>query len=229
MIKDTAKALDVVRKWKTASMEQRSWATKELMQKGSIVAMYYGMLGLNQAFLAMSGSDQKINFTDPKKGDFMQFKVAGFKVGVASPLIGMVRLVANALHASVLERTKFEKLTPRQKQLMEVAGQYARGKASPLASFGIDAATAQDFAHRPIGFLPWSEPLSRKQRLSGEHPYGVGEYASTTFAPIPLEEMMKNVFKQEGMNEMDASKLLRTLIIGGGMSATGARITEDQK
>lgn len=229
MIKDVVKAVDIARKWRTASLEERAWAKSELMQKASIVAWYYGMLALNQGFLKMSGSDQDINVTDPKKPDFMQFKVAGFKVGVASPIMGIVKLVADSAHDAFGERTKFEKLTPRQKALFATAMKYARGKSSPIASFAVDAATAQNYATRPIGFLPWSEKLSRRQRLKGETPYSLGEYLSETFAPIPLEEAFKNVFKQGGMSEIEASELLRTLIIAGGMSATGARITEQDQ
>ena len=227
LFKDNAKALNYVTHWRTASLEQRAWATSQLKQTGSVFAAYAVMLALNQAFLGMFGSDQKINITDPTKPDFLAFKAAGFKVGVASPFIGMFRLFANALHATVGERTKFERLTPRQKQLMQVVGQYGRGKMSPLASFATEMGTAQDYANRPLGFLPWSEPLARSQRLRGETPYAPGEYALETFAPIPLEEAIKNTFLQQGMTESEANSWIHTLIIAGGMSATGARISRD--
>jgi hypothetical protein len=173
----------------------------------------------------MTGSDQKINYSDPKKPDFLAFKVHGFKVGVASPFIGVMRLFANSYHAAVGERTKYEKLTSRQKELMTVAGKYARGKASPFASFGIDLASQEDYSGRK---LPWSsEPLTRSQRLKGETPYSAGEYIAQTFTPIPIEEMVKETWGQMGMGPEEIGKLTRALLIGATMSATGARVSED--
>ena len=140
----------------------------------------------------------------------------------------MVKLLANLLHASAGERTKFEKLSDtRQKQVGKTLWQYARGKASPFASFGLDAATAQDYSGRPIGFLPHSEKLSRKKMLQGQTPFGPGEYALETFSPIPVEEAVKEAFKSEGMDESTATRLLKTLTIVGGMGLTGARVSED--
>ena len=226
LIKDTVKAGDIMRNWKTASLEQRAWAKAELKQKAMVVGMYYGMLALNQAFLQMAGSDQKINTTDPTKPDFLMFKVAGFKVGIGSPFIGMMKLFAHLLHATAGQRTKFERLTPRQKEVGETLWQYGRGKFSPLASFTTDILTQEDPARRP---LPWSsEQLSRSQRLRGMRPYGVGEYLGETFAPIPAEEVVKDTFRSMGMGEQESSHLIRALVIGGGMGLTGARVSADQ-
>jgi hypothetical protein len=228
VFKDTAKAANYIAHWKTASLEQRAWAKSEMQQKAMVVGFYAMALYANQSFLKMAGSNQEINFTDPKKADFLAFKVAGFKVGVMNPFVGMIRMFANALHTAFGERTKFERLTSRTKSLMEVAGQYARGKMSPLSSFATDIASAQDYAGRPLGFMPQSEPLSRSKRLQGIEPYGVGEYAAEALTPIPIEEGVKRIFMSQGMSEADASKWVRTLIIAGGMSATGARVSEDQ-
>lgn len=233
IFKDTVKAADYVRNWKTASLEQRAWAVSELKQKASVFAWYAGMLALNQAFLAMTGSKEKINGipkswggggVDPKKPDFLQFKVAGFRVGLASPFIGMIRLFANAIHAAAGERTKFEKLTSRQRQLGETLWQYGRGKMSPLASFSTDIVTQEDFARRK---LPWStERPTRRELLTGRGPYGTKEYLFQTFAPIPIEEAIRETFKSAGMKHDEATRWLKILTIAGGMGATGARIAD---
>lgn len=226
LFKDTIKAIDYIRNWRTASLEQRAWAKSELMQKASVFAGYYAALVANQAFLKLCNSDEKINFNDPKKGDFMAFKVAGFKVGVMNPFIGMIRLFSNAIHASVGERTAFERMTSRQKQLAEDAWSYGRGKFSPFASFGIDIATQEDFRRRP---LPWSrEPLTKRQYLSGVKQYKTGEYLAATFTPIPIEESIRESFRLHGMDEPTINKVMKVMFIAGSMAATGARVTEDK-
>lgn len=238
MFKDPIKALNYVANWKEASMEQRHWAKSELQQKAMVASWYLGMLTLNQAMLWATGSEENINGIpealggkgfDPTKSDFMAFKVGGFKVGVLSPMIGVLRLLANALHVSFLERTKYERLTPRREALGEEAWDYATGKASPFASFVLQGLAAQDFQKRPIGFLPWSEPLPRAKRLAGVRPYEFGEYMLQQFAPIPLEEAIKSQFKMAGMDELTASSWIRALIASGAMGLTGARVQELQK
>lgn len=227
MFRDTIKAADYWRKI-DATLEEKSWAKTELKQKAAILGMYWGMLGLNQGFLKMFGSDQEINATDPTKADFMQFKAAGFKVGVMSPIIGIYRLFANLMHDTVGERSKFEKLTSRQRAVGERMFDYARGKASPIASAGLEMATAQStYPTRPLGFLPWSEGLTRKQRLSGMTPYTAGEYAAQTFTPIPLEEVFRETWGEQGVDSETMNKWIRALVIGGTMSATGARVSSD--
>jgi hypothetical protein len=229
LFKDSAKAISTIAHWQTASLEQRAWAMSDLQQKAMVFVGYASMLALNQQFLNMSGSKQKINFDDPKKSDFLQFKVAGFRVGVMNALVGTVQLLARGLHTAFGERTKYERVTPRSSALLDVGVEYARGKASPLASTALNLASAQDYAHRPLGFLPWSEPLSRAKRLQGVQPYGPGEYFWEEFTPIPIEEAVKRQFMSGGMSESEARKWVRTLVIAGGMSATGARVTEDNQ
>lgn len=227
LFRDTIKAADYLRRGNTTAV-QRAWAISELKQKGAILAMYFGTLAMNQAFLKMAGSDQNINVTDPTKPDFMQFKAAGFRVGVLSPIIGIFRLFANLMHDAAGERTKFEKLTTRQRSIGEHLFEYARGKASPIASFGLEAATAQStYPARPLSFLPWSEGLTRRQRLAGVEPYELPEYAAETFAPIPLEEAIRETWGEMGVGKDDQNKWLRALIVAGTMSATGARVAKD--
>lgn len=226
LFKDTGKAGMIIARWNRSSLEQRAWAISEMKQKASVFAWYAAMLGVNQAMLWMLGSDKKINVTDPKKPDFLQFKAAGFRVGLTSPLVGMIRMFANAIHAAAGERTKFEKLTSRQRQFGEVMWQYGRGKMSPFASFGTDIVTQEDYSRRK---LPWStERPTRRELLTGRGPYETSEYLMQTFAPIPIEEAVKETFRSQGMSESEATRWLRILTIAGGMGATGARISDEE-
>lgn len=225
LFKDTIKAGNYLAHWKTSTPEQRSWAMADLRQKAVMLGMYYSTLAMCQGFLKISGSQQNVNFDDPSKADFMALKVPGFKIGVINPLIGIVKLFGGLMHAGMGERTQFEKLTTRQREMGERLWSYGRGKFSPALSFGVDAFSGQDYTGRP---LPWSgDELSMSRRLQGIEPYTTAEYLTETFLPIPLEEAVREMWKEMGMGETMADRYLKSIAIAGAMAATGARVTED--
>lgn len=225
VFKDTIKAANYLAHWRTASPEQLWWAKRELTQKAAMVGMYYGMLAMNQGFLKLCGSDQQINFDDPTESDFMAFKVAGYKIGFVSPMIGMVRLFANMLHAGQGELRPREKMEPRQNLMDTAIGKYARGKFSPFASAAYDLATQQDFMGRP---LPWSsDVLPRYKRMQGVEPYTPLEYGLNLVAPIPAEEAI-STWMEMGMDATTARKLAHSLITAVSMGMTGARVVREQ-
>lgn len=227
LFKDPLKAMDYMRRWNTATPEQRHWAKSILMQRAASVGIYYALLMANQGFLKAIGSDQEVNTTDVTKSDFWQFKVAGFKVGVAGPMIGIVRMLADMLHLGQGELTKFESLETRQSSLGERATEYLRGKASPFASMLIDAYAGQNPQGRP---LPWSDdkiPISK--RVHGINEYTWPEYVTGLAAPIPVEEVIKEVWKGMGMDDLTINRILKALAAGSIMAGTGARVTEDEQ
>lgn len=225
MFGDPIRAAGIFARWSKSTPEQRYWAISEAKQKALMVATYYSLLAMNQGFLKAIGSDQDVNLTDVRKGDFMAFKVAGFNVGLAGPLIGMVRLLGDMLHIGQGEQTPLERLDTRGEALGGRIARYARGKFSPFASFAYDISTQQDFRGRP---LPWSsDRVPRYRRLQGIDQYDWSEYLLATASPIPVEEAIREVFSGAGMDDMTASKLIHSLTIVGGMAATGARITSD--
>jgi ATP:corrinoid adenosyltransferase len=136
----------------------------------------------------------------------------------------VVKLLANMAHASVGHRTKYEKIMTKKEQIGLVAWDYGTGKASPIAAFGLQMAAGHDFQGRPIG-MPWSEPLSMSQRMKGKIPYSAGEYLAETLSPLPVEELVKDAWRSQGMDEPTINRFWRGLVIGGGMGLTGARIT----
>ena len=225
MIGDPAKAANTFKGWKNASAEDRAFATAEVKQKATVVGVYLGLLGINQAMLSMTGSEDKVNLTNPRKGDWLAFKVAGHNVGIAGPMLGMVRLFVNLIHDSVGDRSKFESLRDRGSEMGATVLQYGRGKLSPMAGFGMDIAT-QETAMKDV--VPWSEdkPEKGKKTLSG------GEYGMETFLPIPFEEAVKEVWTDQGMSAEQQNLWLNLLkgaavVIGAG--GTGARISSEAK
>ena len=217
MVGDPAKAAGIFKDWKTASPEQRAFAMSELKQKASVAGTYFAALMLNQGVLKMMGSNEQINLTDPKKSDFLAFKIAGHKVGVVGPMLGMVKLFAQLVHDARQQRGKLESLTPRGKEMYEDVGQYGRGKLSPMTGFGLDIVSQADYAGRP---LPWSDDKA----TAYEPKLGYKEYLGSTFSPIPVEEAIKEVWDAQGMDAGTVARFLRTLLLTGG---TGVRVQPD--
>jgi hypothetical protein len=225
LFKDPIKAMDYMVR-SGATPEQKLWARSELKQKATMMGMYFSMLAMNQGLLKASGSNQNINLFDPKKPDWLSFKVAGFKVGFVSPLIGVFKLFANMFHAGQGKLKPWEKAEPRQSLMDTVEGRYVRGKFSPFASTAADLFSSQDVTGRP---LPWSKdqiPWSR--RMHGVKKYGVAEWATQNASPIPGEELAREMWSDMGMDETTQHKLVRALVVAGSMMATGARVSQDK-
>ncbi len=228
---DPLRALTYLEKWRngTASPEEVQFAKSEVMQKAGIVATYASLLALNQAYLSAVGSDQKINYNNPTRGDFLAFKVAGHNVGVISAMLGIVRLFAKMVNAATEPQamTKNGKprtdLPSRSDRMATAAKDYATGKLSPMMGFVKDVVTQQTATHDTV---PWSQdaPEYGHKKLSG------AEYGLTTFLPIPFEEGIKSVWEQQGMSKEQQSvwmNILKGAAVTVPAALTGVRIAHD--
>lgn len=225
MFKDPAIAAKTFAGWRTATPEARQFAMSELKQKAAIAGTYYGLLALNQGILAANGSDQKVNLTNPRRADFMAFKVAGHNLGVVGPMLGMVRLFVNLAHAAGGKRGQVESLTPRAEEFGQIAEEYTRGKLSPFAGTVMDFASQSDFQGRPLPFSTDRVPAHlRRQRIGA---YTWPEYLSTQFTPIPASEAIREVWRDQGMTEDQMQLYAKALGIGFVMGSTGARLSLD--
>lgn len=225
MIGNPARAAAIFKEWKTATPEQKAFAMAELKQKATIAGTYFSLLAMNQGLLKASGSDENINFTNPRKGDFLAFKVSGHNVGLVGPMLGMVRLFANLVHDAAGKRGKLEQLTPRGAAIAEDLGSYARGKLSPFAGQAYNLASQSDFQGRPLPYS--SDPVPSYLRKRGVKKYTYGEYAAQELLPIPFEEAFKEVMANQGMNESEIKKYLSALTIAVAAGGTGMRVSKD--
>lgn len=225
---DPAKAAKTFVGWKGATPEAKNAALSEVKQKAAIAGTYLGALAINQAMLAATGSSQKINFADPRHGDWLSFKGFGHNFGVVGPMISSVRFLQNIAHDFWGERTKLEQLqASRGSAAGERAFEYARGKLSPFAKVGLDVASQSDAVDRP---MPWNkEPLSYRAKRAGyTTKYGYGEYASQNLLPIPFEEAAREVWKSQGVDDATINDWMRAIAVGAISGTTGARISEDK-
>lgn len=226
LVRDPLKAMSIFTS-KNATPQERYWATTILKQRAAVVGMYAGMLALNQGLLLAMHSKQSVNATDPRKPDFLAFKVAGLDVGLMGPMIGMLKLAANLIHSGQGAQSRFEKLESRQHQMAIDMWRYGRGKLSPFASFGVDIFSRQSAIGRP---LPWSpDRPTRAQARRGLTKYEGKEWAEEQFSPIPIQELVKDVWKMQGMTDNQADTWFKRIIIVGGMGGTGAHIRRDER
>ncbi len=225
MIGDPVKAAKTLADWKEATPEERQFALGQVKEKATIAGVYLSLLALNQGLLSASDSKQKINFTNPRRGDFLAFKAAGHDFGLISPMLGMVRLFANLYHAARGQRGKVEALTPRAEELGQEGESYLRGKLSPFMGFGMDLGFQADYAGRPLPFS--NDKVPAYMRREGVKKYTYPEYTLEQFAPIPVEEAIREVWRHQGMSDAQINTYLKALATGVVMGTTGARMSED--
>lgn len=211
--------------WSNATPAERAMAVRNVKQKAIMVGTYASLLAINEGLLEATNSDEKINYDDPRKPDFLAFKGAGHQFGVVSPLLGSIRYVANMMHAAMGERTKTERKDTRFEEMTTLSAKYVRGKASPFGAFAADVATQADFQGRPLPFS--NDKVPAYLRREGKGPYTVPEYAMRTIAPIPLEEALKEVWMDQGMSEDRAKHWLGVLATIAVVGGTGARLQPD--
>lgn len=232
LLGDPAKAAYRLANWKNQPPEMRSAALREVRQKATIVATYMGALVANQAILSATGSKDKVNFTDPSKSDWLDFKAFGHSVGIISPMKNTVSFFVNMAKAAIQTRT-----AQNGKLLKDLHGEsvddeqaydskkYVRGKLSPFGSVVADVDTHHDYDKRP---MPWSsEPVPKYLQREGIGKYTYGEYLTQTFLPIPAEEAMKEVWQPQGVSDSTAKKWLHAIGVAAVAGTTGARINEE--
>lgn len=223
---DPMKATGIALRWNNASPSERMFAMQQVKQKARIVGTYLGLLTLNNAMLAGSGSEDRVNFTDPKRSDFLAFKVAGHVVKVIGPMLRMISFLGDMMHISMEKRTKLESLESRSSEAGGAVADYLRSKLSPFGSFVMDQLGQADYQGRP---MPWSEDRPKKSlRQRGIDTYGWGEYVLQQAAPIPVEEAIREIWEQQGIRwDVEGKRWLRGIGTGIFTGGTGIRVREE--
>lgn len=223
LLGDPAKAAKTFANWSKETPDARAAAVREVKQKAIIVSTYLGALSVNQGLLSATGSDQAVNFTDPKRSDWLSFKAAGHDVGVVGPMLGTIKFLANIARDSMGPRSKLEAATStRADKMMETTGKYVRGKLSPFGQVATDLATQSDYSGRPMPFS--DDKIPARLRREGVGRFTYGEYAAQAALPIPFEEAVKEVLTTEGPA---AWRVFKAVMVAASGS-TGARLKESK-
>ena len=226
-VADPIKAARIFSTWKDASPEERMFAMMEVKQKARIAGTYFGLLALNQSMLSASGSNQQINFTNPRRSDFLSFKGFGQNIGVIGPMLHMVGLFANLWNIATAKRSRLDSLTPRGQAMGEEIWSYGRGKLSPFASPIVDFSTQADLRNRPLPFSEDRTPAYLRRQGMGKYTWP--EYLTETFTPIPVSEAIREVWHDQGMSQAQQDQWLKAMTVFGLTGGTGVRLTEDRR
>lgn len=183
----------------------------------SMVAGYASALALNQAYLSAVGSNQKVNFTDPDKPDFLRMKSASGRTlapdgGVVS-MFKFLKHIAEVPFLSIKE-AKGDRLS----KMGEIIIRELRGKSHPSAGIMWDFVSGKDFNKN---IVPTSSDRPKFNKTTGEmtHKMTWGEYALKHLTPIPAQEAM------HGAEHGGVKDILSGIISG----ITGFRIGEEDK
>jgi hypothetical protein len=216
---DPTKTVKTFANWENATPGERAVAWERMSGAAQFVGTNLAFLGINQGLLSALGQKDKINVTDPLKGDYMTFKGLGV-LGNVPGLHTEVRTLAKIL-ATSFESSRQLRGESRFANVAKIGGQYAMAKLHPTIQRGLEVGLGQNWLGRP---LPWSsDPGTKaKPRLSW------GEYAGS-IGPIPLEGPVGYTYdhlRKTGASALDATEITKGLILTG-LGATGVHVRED--
>lgn len=218
---DPAKALFTYSKMiagKDVSTADKAAANIILRKSSRIMVTYLSALAANQALLSITGSNQKVNFTNPFQSDWLKFKTGGKVVdissGMASTLQFLTQLFAlPAESKSDIKKDYYGAASAGDALKNELEGQ-ARKMSSPFGSIIFDMLTHQDFQGNSV---PWSndKPRSGREKLS------VLQYVEEKL-PIPISEAFSvyhDQMRQGGVDESKTRQVMTAILIGAIGSA----------
>lgn len=217
--------------WRNATEGQKTFAVYKMKEIAWAVGTYTSLLAINQGFLSLFDSKQKINFTDPMKSDWMKFKAAGMVGSYGNALLSMIRLPAR-LFTGIKNEGKLNKIVYEDENVASILFDFARSQMSPFMGTVTDLGIGRDFERRPLpragfGLLPGKTNLPKRLQAQGKLPYTWTEYATMQALPIPAEEAMKEVWKYQGMPDPQMKEAMQAIATFSIMMGTGGRLTKD--
>jgi hypothetical protein len=219
LVQDPIKTVKTFANWRDATPGERAVAWTRLSGATQYLGASLGFLAVNQGILMALGQKDKINISDPTKGDFMSFKGADL-LGNVPGLHSEIRVLSKILATAFLSKKQMMSES-RFGATAKTLGQYGMGKLHPTLERGLELGFRQDWLGRP---LPWSSEKGTASRPKLTY----GEYAAS-IGPIPLEGPISFVYdhlKEQGMSAADRTTLIKALIVGG-MGAPGFHVRED--
>ena len=227
LLGDTVKTGKTFVNWNNASEVEKASAVADIKRKALISGTYIGLLTANQGMLTASGSKQNVNFTDPRKPDWLAFKGAGYQFSTVAPLLGSIRYMINVFHAAFLQRNKNEGKDSRFEEITALTGKYVRGKLSPFAADVTEVAMGSDYQQRPLPAPIGRDKVPAYLARQGVKPYTYKEYLSEQVLPIPAQDAIKEVWKDQGMSNERIDHWLGVFSQMAVEGLTGARMNPD--
>src|SRR5258708_902279 len=177
---DPAQAMKGFSNWGDATPGERAVAMTRLSGLTQYAGTLVGFLVANQGLNMALNTGQNVNFTNPSKSDWLQFKIGGFEGG----LPGMhteIRTLGQIMYTWLFANKKDLRGESKMAKTGDILGQYGMAKLTPALRIGMEVGTGQNWRGRPIDF-PWSkEPGTAKKPKEG-----LDEWA-LSHGPIPME------------------------------------------
>ncbi len=206
---------------KTVTAGERAAAYQRLKNASEFIGITVGGLMLNQAIMSTLGSNQKINFTDPKKSDWMRFKTGnGYVLSTRGPE-EFLRLAGHLVAISTASKQALHGQQP-QAAAWETVSRFAQYKVAPGFSTLGELAYGRDLFGRPlpppiqkaresIGLAPQQETAKKPQ-------YSTPEYLLEK-GPIFIGGGARDIY--ESLREHGASDELAMDILRGSLISLG--------
>ena len=219
---EPSKAIATFSNWGNSKPSEQAAAKIVAKRSGEMLATYSIALAANAGILALTGSNQKINVTDPSASDWMKFKGFDKTFDFTGGMRSTTKFVADLLKTGI-ESAKSLHGKSRSDKAFSTVGSYARGKLSPFASTAFDFMTHKDFVGNTLP--PYADkPSKGKERLSWS------QYLLDNQTPLPIGEgikAMEESMKEKGMDEADVTDVLTGILSGAISGGTGARMSPD--
>lgn len=179
---DPVRAANTYSRWGKASPSERYFAKSVVKNHAEFLATYLGALALNAAALKASGSDDKVNLTDPSKPDWLRFKVKGRSIDPTGGIISTIGFIGRLAAAGAQAK-------PDVKGMAKSVFDYGRGKLAPAPALATDVGLRHDFRGRPL-------PFSSDKGTAGKPRFSYPEYLSTQLATIPASGALHDFYDQ---------------------------------
>ena len=223
---DPLRAAKTGSNWKNATPEEKQFAIRQVKEKAWVLGTYMSLLAINKGILAATDSKQKVNMSDPTKGDFMKFKVAGMDASYGNAMLTMARFPVRISTLLNRQGGKLKNVVYPDEDVYTATGEYVRSQLSPAASLAVDLATKEDWQRRQLPSSNRPEP--KRLRDEGIKPYTWAEFWEEQALPIPFQEAAREVWRNGmGMNPkhiMEAEQAAASTLVN---VAIGGRAAED--
>lgn len=207
--------------WYRATPTQKYQAKFVGKKSAIIAATYLASLAANQGIQSVMGygKSNPVNFTDPKKPDWLNFK-AGNKTTIigAGGMTSVLRFVTN-LAMGAINPAKGKQV---DEEIAKAVKTELRSILSPFSQSIADVVTRKDMKGNT---MPWTNQKPQE----GRHKMDLIEYMMSDHMPIPVSDAFTTMYqtmRDEGTSKVDIHNFFNGVISGALAGFTGIQKRE---
>lgn len=203
---------------KPVTIGERAAMYIRVAHMGEFLGTWAAGLMVNDALLQEFGSDQKINWFHPSKGDWLRYKTGEGHVMATRGPEEALRLFGQLIAVSWAMRRELHGHTP-QDEMMDVIQRDLQYKMSPGYATDMELAAGTDIFGRPLPEAVQQARMAlgmeRRYPRAGKPQYTLPEYL-LTHSPIFMTGAARDVYesmREQGMSEPDAQAIVSAAIL----------------